>query len=183
MTRFVAPSPSPMATSRDAASATRARTMPLATLLLLVSVIVGTGGAVAGVRHLGDRADRIGRDRQNAIVVVSRAANQHGLAAYDPASDKPSFVPPAGPRIAIEALNSRPQAGAPTTAPFPDLHARTITYRARAPPANRTARIAAHSVLILRIMQAPSHWRKSCQLQPIASRASIVIWMTPSHRR
>jgi hypothetical protein len=113
---------------------TRVRTSPLAALLILLSLVLGAGGAAATAGDGLDPAARAGRDRDGAAVALFRAPDRNRLPDEGPGPDTAPFAPPRPPRIVTGLLGARPAATPEAAAPLPRPAPRTVAYRARAPP-------------------------------------------------
>ena len=111
-----------------------ARRHPVAALLMVLSLLAGSGGAAAA-RQAGDPAARVGRERPGAAAVFARAPERR-LVSDDASEAKPkSSLPPPTPAVVTDVVGTRPGADA-----LPDTGLRgarqwTASYRARAPPA------------------------------------------------
>jgi hypothetical protein len=106
----------------------------LATLLMFLSLIVGSGSAAAA-QQAGDPAARVGRERQGSAIVFVRAPDRKFLSddAQEPKA-KSGLAPPR-PGIVTDRLGIRPVADAGRGLDVHAVQPRAVSYRARAPPA------------------------------------------------
>lgn len=112
----------------------RVRSAPFAALLLLLGVLLGTGGA--GAADLGLRgASRPGAVRHGATLSLSRSTPRAAATDDYPEPQPSASGPPSRPSVVTVGLATRPGNGA-ATAPSRALAGRDFhSYRARAPPA------------------------------------------------
>jgi hypothetical protein len=112
----------------------RIGTGPLAALLILLSLLLGSGGPVAGASELRAPGSRLGAGRQAATALVLPSAIR--TSAEDAASESgdESSTPPGAPALVGEPRWSRPPF--PSSGPAALPRAANESYRARAPPAS-----------------------------------------------
>lgn len=112
----------------------RVRSAPFAALLLLLGVLLGSGGA--GAADLGLRgASRAGAVRQGATLSPTRSAARAAATDDYPEPQPSAFAPPALPAVVTVRLTARP-GNSDAAAPSVSLARRpSPSYRARAPPA------------------------------------------------
>ncbi len=107
---------------------------PVAALLILLGLLLGSGGTISGF-EARDGSARLGSDRHGAPASLLRTAQR----APSPDDDEGSGPGAAGPARAADvvtvALASRPGTAAAAAPAFALAEAAPASYRARAPPA------------------------------------------------
>jgi hypothetical protein len=107
---------------------------PFAALLILLSLLVGSGTAAAAGFDLRQSAPRLGPSRQTASVgllpVVRNSPDEDSCAGASAGS-----VPPTAPGLVTRGLWTRPAAGHATVREAAPAKRSNASYRARAPPA------------------------------------------------
>ena len=112
----------------------RVRSAPFAALLLLLGVLLGSGGA--GAADLGLRgASRPGAVRQGATLSVSRSAPRAAAADDYPEPQPSASGPPFLPSVVTVGLTARPGNDGATAPSFALARRVSPSNRARAPPA------------------------------------------------
>jgi hypothetical protein len=108
---------------------------PFAALLILLSLLVGSGGAAAAGADIRNSA-RLSPSRQSASVALLPAGTRNGLEDEASAASGDKAVPVCEAGIVTERPWARPAADAPggDQAPLPEPAG--PSHRARAPPAD-----------------------------------------------
>lgn len=113
---------------------TSARRHPVAALLMILSLMVGSGGAAAA-RQAGDPAARVGRERPGAAAAFAHAPERR-LVSDDASEAKPkSSLPPPTPAVVTDLVGTRRGGDASPDTGLRGARQWTASYRARAPPA------------------------------------------------
>lgn len=107
---------------------------PFGALLILLSLLVGSGTAAAAGFDLRQSAPRLGPSRQASAVgllpVVRNSPDEDSSARASG-----GCVPPAAPGLVTQRLWTRPAAGPATLREAAPAGRLNVSYRARAPPA------------------------------------------------
>jgi hypothetical protein len=112
----------------------RVRSAPFAALLLLLGVLLGSGGA--GAADLGLRgASRPGAVRHGATLSLSRSAPRAAATDDYPEPQPNASGPPSLPSVVTVRLTARPANRAASAASLAPAGQAFPSYRARAPPA------------------------------------------------
>jgi hypothetical protein len=112
----------------------RVRSAPFAALLLLLGVLLGTGGA--GAADLGLRgASRPGAVRHGATLSLSRSAPRAAATDDYPEPQPSAAGPPSLPCVVTVRLTVRPGTAGRAAASLALARRAFPSYRARAPPA------------------------------------------------
>ena len=114
----------------------RSQTGPLAALLILLGLLLGSGNAVAAGNGIGAPAARSSLGRQTPTNAILQSAARGTLGDEASAGGGDSADPPVRPALVTRLLWARNQA-APTAAAAPARRQPAGRhYRARAPPAS-----------------------------------------------
>jgi len=112
----------------------RGRRGPLAALLILLSLVLGSATAAGGADLRGPSA-RLGSSRHVPAAAVLPAGARSAVDEEIAGSAAGSSVPPTAPGIVTERLRARPAAGFRPGAEAAVAGPASASYRARAPPA------------------------------------------------
>jgi hypothetical protein len=107
---------------------------PVAALLILLSLVLGSGAAAA-TAELNGSATRLAPERHSSAAALLPAGARDDLEdEADRWGDGPSALPGRA-RIVTERLGARPRAGFPAAVGAAAPRPPSASYRARAPPA------------------------------------------------
>jgi hypothetical protein len=107
---------------------------PFGALLILLSLLVGSGSAVAAGGDLRQSA-RLSPSRQPASVALLPAGARNSIEDEASAAGGDPAASPFEPRAVTERLRARPAAGAPAGHQVERPKTAGLSHRARAPPA------------------------------------------------
>jgi hypothetical protein len=108
---------------------------PFGALLLLLSLLLGSGAAAAGSDVRGPVA-RLGPGRHGAATAVLASGTRNDSDDEAPGTGGGSSVPPSAPGLVTQILWARPLADAPCGDEVALPRPTCASYRARAPPAS-----------------------------------------------
>ena len=109
---------------------------PLAALLILLSLMLGSASAAAGGGALNGPAARPGSARHGAATALLPSGTRNALDDEAAGEGPGSALPPAAPEIVTKALWARPAGEAASAAWSAIPRPAAASYRARAPPAS-----------------------------------------------
>lgn len=114
----------------------RVRKVPLAALLILLSLVLGSANAAAAGSDLREAASRLGSTRQGAAAALLPPTTRNLLDDDEAGAGAGPWVLPSTPGIVSERLPARPAAEAVPQSRSEIPAPARAAYRARAPPAS-----------------------------------------------
>lgn len=108
---------------------------PFAALLILLSLLLGSGSAAAAGFDIRQSAPRLGPSRGSAAVALLPSEIRNIAGDDVSAAGSGASLPPSAPGLVTRSLWARPAAEPGPRDQSPRARAANASYRARAPPA------------------------------------------------